>query len=173
MVKNIYMLQPDINFYIKYIIKKTAFLNYLNILININYINFYFLNDLFNLKKDHLLTQTIKSLNFYDKIFYFLIFLLDPFFFKYFYKKYFPRRINKIYTFVDYIRFNLLSITLKYKNNVKSNSHPFSIYKLVEEYEVKRSKIKTRGRKRIRKNNTLLQAKFNLPKFSFLMHYLY
>lgn len=173
MVKNIYMLQPDINFYIKYIIKKTALLNYLNILININYINFYFLNDLFNLKKDNLLTQAIKSLNFYDKIFYFLIFLLDPFFFKYFYKKYFPKRINKIYTFVDYIRFNLLSITLKYKNSVKSNSHPFSIYKLVEEYEVKRSKIKTRGRKRIRKNNTLLQAKFNLPKFSFLMHYLY
>lgn len=185
MIKNIYILQPDVNFYIEYITKKTALVNYFNILININYINFYFLNDFFNFKKDNILTQTIKSLNFYDKIFYIIIFLVDSFFFKYFYKKYFPKRIKKFYTFVDYIRFNLLSMSFTYINkelnqlnyvnisNNKAKRNSYTVYEYIEETVFNLAKARIKSKKKFKAKNKFIQTLFNLPKFSFLMHFLY
>lgn len=158
MIRNVYLVPYDKHFLIQHLTKKTALINYLNVLIDINYINFYFLNDLFNLKKDNILSATIKSLNFYNKIFRIIFMLLDPFFFKYFYQKYFAikrRRKHLRFLFLkcaDYIMHCLLSISFTY--NLKG----YDIISASGKQEVKFKNIKT---------------KFNISKFNFLMYNLY
>ena len=128
-------------------------INYFNILIDTNYINFYFLNDFFNLKKDAILNQTIKSLNFYNKMFRIIFLVLDPFFFKHFYKKCFPRQVTKLVKCVDYIIGALLSVNF--------------IYEFEYEHELSESETEPEDL------NKFINVEFNVPKFSFLMHYLY
>jgi len=158
MIRNVYLVPYDKYFLIQYLTKKTALINYLNILIDINYINFYFLNDLFNLKKNDILTAAIKALNFYHKMFRIIFMVLDPFFFKYFYQKYFAikrRRKHLRYLFLkcaDYIMNVLLSLSFTYNFN-DYNTIPLT----------KKQKIKFKN----------IKMEFNFSKFNFLMYNLY
>ncbi len=153
MMKNVYLVPYDKRYLMNYLTKKTALINYFNIIIDTNYINFYFLNDFFNLKKDTILNQTIKSLNFYNKMFRIIFLVLDPFFFKHFYKKCFPRQVTKLVKCVDYIIGALLSVNF--------------IYEFEYEHELSESETEPEDL------NKFINVEFNVPKFSFLMYYLY
>lgn len=158
MIRNVYLVPYDKHFLIQHLTKKTALINYLSILIDINYTNFYFLNDLFNFKKDNILSATIKSLNFYHKMFRIIFMLLDPFFFKYFYQKYFAikrRRKHLRFLFLkcaDYIMYALLSISFTY------NFNGYNTIALTKKQKARLKNIKT---------------EFNFSKFNFLIYNLY
>lgn len=155
MIKNVYLVPYDKRFLIQHLIKKTALINYLSILIDINYTNFYFLNDLFNFENEDILYTVEKSLNFYHKMFRIIFMLLDPFFFKYFYQKYFAikrRRKHLRFLFLkcaDYIMYALLSISFTYTFN------GYNIIPLTKKQEARLKNIK---------------IEFNFFKFNFLMY---
>lgn len=84
MIERVFTLPIDQNLLIKYIGNNIIFEHFLSIFLNCNYFNMYFLKDFFNLKNSKKFLKFFKILNFYDKIFYVIFLLIDPFFFKYY-----------------------------------------------------------------------------------------
>lgn len=157
MTRQVYLVPYDLRYLKKTLLQRTSLINYVNILIDINYLNFYFLNDFFNFNKDYILLKTIKSLNFFNKILKIALAILDPFFFKHFYWKFFPRRVWKLPECWEYIVYALFVNTFIYQFEDDESS----ITTADESSDVTITTEPTHD------------LHFNIPKFSFLMHYLY
>lgn len=109
MIEKIYLVPFDKKRLLKYIELKILFEHYFNIYLN-NYSNFYFLSDFYNWKLDKEYNKNIKIINFFDKIFYVIFFVVDPFFFKYYWKRCFPRKWHKLINVMHYLFSNMILI---------------------------------------------------------------
>lgn len=109
MIEKIYLVPFDKKFLLRYLEIKILFENYFNIYLN-HYSNFYFLTDLYNWKAIKEYNKNIKIVNFFDKIFYVIFFVVDPYFFKYYWKRCFPRKWHKLAQVMHYLLANIIMI---------------------------------------------------------------
>jgi hypothetical protein len=153
MTNQMYKVPYDRKYLVTYLKKKTVLINYFNILIGINYMNLYFLNDFFNFNKTNIVKNTIKALNIFDKIFAIVIDVLDPYFFRCFSYRYYPNKKAKRFKreCYEYIMYSLLS---------------FSFISIYEEM------ILPLG-KEYYSDDRVIKIDYDVPKFNILMHYLY
>jgi hypothetical protein len=84
MIERIFTIPLDKKRLLRYLKLKILFEHFFSLYINCNYLNIYFLKDLYNLKLVVEYNKYFKIINFYDKIFYILFLFIDPFFFKYY-----------------------------------------------------------------------------------------
>lgn len=113
MTQRIYTMPLDKKHLKRYLQIKILSEHFFYLYIKYNYLNIYFLKDLYNLKLLNDYNKYIKIINFYDKIFYVIFLLLDPFFFKYYWKRCFPRKLHKIRYIQYYILSNILMVNFK------------------------------------------------------------
>lgn len=113
MTERIFTIPLDKKRLLRYLQIKILFEHFFNLYINFKCINLYFLKDLYNLKLLNDYKKHVKIINFYDKIFYVVFLLIDPFFFKYYWKRCFPRKWHKLCYIQYYILANILMV--KYK----------------------------------------------------------
>lgn len=109
MIEKIYLVPFDKKRLLRYLEVKILFEHYFNIYLN-NYSNFYLLSDLYNWKAKKEYHKTLKIINFFDKIFYIIFFVVDPFFFKYYWKRCFPRKWHKLINVMHYLFSNMILI---------------------------------------------------------------
>ena len=112
MIEKIYLVPYDKKRLLWYLEKKILFEHYFNIYLN-QYSNFYFLNDFYNWKTLKEYNQNKKIVNFFDKIFYIIFYVVDPFFFKYYWKRCFPRKWHKLVNVIHYLFSNMILISRK------------------------------------------------------------
>lgn len=110
MIEKIYLVPYDQKRLLWYIEKKILFEHYFNIYLN-QYSNFYFLTDFYNWKAFKEYNKNKKIINFFDKIFYVIFFVVDPFFFKYYWKRCFPRKWHKLVNVIHYLFSNMILIS--------------------------------------------------------------
>jgi hypothetical protein len=84
MAERVFTLPLDKKNLLKYLQKKILFEHFFLVYLKLDYLNFYFLKDLNNLKILDEYKQYRKIVHFYDKIFHVMFVVIDPYFFKYY-----------------------------------------------------------------------------------------
>ncbi len=109
MIEKIFLVPSDKKRLLRYLEIKIVFEYYFNLYLN-KFSNNYFFNDFYNWKSVKEYNKTIKIINFFDKIFYVIFLLVDPFFFKYYWKRCFPKKWHKLGRVIYYLFSNMILI---------------------------------------------------------------